>query len=67
MKTKINLKENITWNFIKHFLYALQVIVVVIAIPVLSYLELSHVEKTERPSTENRSLTLAQFDANVKT
>ena len=61
----MNLEENITWNFIKHLLYALQVIVVVIAIPVLSYLELSHVEKTESPSAENRSLTMARSDANV--
>ena len=56
----MNLEENIAWDFIRRTLYALQVIIIVIAIPVLSYLELTHVQKTENSSIENRSLTVAQ-------
>ena len=63
MKTKINLEENVTWNFIRRTLYALQVIIIVTAIPLLSYLELTHVEKAENPSTKNSSITIANPDA----
>ena len=59
MKTKINLEENITWNFIKRTMYALQVIIIAMAIPVLSYLELSHVEKPEISSAKNSSVSIA--------
>ena len=67
MKTKMNLEENITWNYIKQTLYALQVIIIAMAIPVLSYLELSHVQKNESPSAKTRSLTTVQPDAIVLT
>ena len=67
MKTKMNLEENITWNFVKRTLYALQVIIIAMAIPVLSYLELSHVQKAESPTIENRTLTIAQTDATALT
>jgi hypothetical protein len=57
MKTKMNVKESITSNFINRILYALQVIVIAIAIPVLSYMEMTHVEKQDT-SIEKTSISL---------
>ena len=57
MKTKMNLNENITWNFIKRMLYAFQVILIAMAIPLLSYMEMTHGQKDESPSVKNSSVT----------
>lgn len=63
MKTKKILKENTTRSFISRMLYAFQVIIIAIAIPVLSYLEMTHVEKPESPSTENSSIKMEKANA----
>jgi hypothetical protein len=55
MKTKMNVNESITSNFMNRILYALQVIVIAIAIPVLSYMEMTHQQKQEIPSVEKNN------------
>jgi hypothetical protein len=63
MKTEINVNESgIASNFINRVLYALQVIVIAIAIPLLSYMEMTHVEKPDTP-TEKTSVSLAAPEA----
>jgi hypothetical protein len=65
MKTEMNVNErSITSNFISRILYALQVIVIAIAIPVLSYMEMTHVEKPDTP-TEKTSISLAAPEAEI--
>lgn len=54
MKTLFNLSKSNTVNLGKQFLYAMQVITIAFAIPVLSYLELSHRDnKNEETSSKN--------------
>ncbi len=54
MKTSFNLAKSSITNLSKQFLYALQVIIIALAIPVLAYLELSHRDnKTEETSSKN--------------
>ena len=62
MKTQMNLNRNVVWN-IRRMLYALQVIIIVMAIPLLSYMELAHVEKTENSPTTNNRITITTPDA----
>ena len=52
MKTKMNLNESITYIFMNRMLYALQVIIIATAIPLLSYMEMTHPQKQEIPSVE---------------
>jgi hypothetical protein len=49
MTTKINLAN--TFNTLKNMLYALQVIILVLAIPLLSYIELSHTDNSQEKNT----------------
>ena len=51
MKTEINLTDNKSWNFFKRLAYSLQVLTIAIAIPVLSFMQMTHVEKPEIPSS----------------
>ena len=67
MTTRISSEENITWNFSGRMLYALQVIIIAIAIPVLSYMEMTHVEKTENPSVKSSSVIMEKSNAVVLT
>lgn len=53
MKTNNQFTNSTTWSFFKRIGYALQVIIIAIAIPLLSYMEMTHVQKTETPSTKN--------------
>ena len=48
-------------------LYALQVIIIAIAIPVLSYMEMTHVEKPENPSVKSNSVIMEKSNADVLT
>jgi len=56
----MNFKENTTWNFISRILYAFQVIIIAIAIPLLSYMEMTHAEKPENASTKNSSISTTE-------
>jgi len=67
MKTQMNLDKSITGNSIKNTLYALQVIIIAMAIPLLSYMEMTHVEKAEKPSTKSSNLTIEKTDGTVFT
>lgn len=54
MKTQISKTSSIVLNGLKQTLYALQVLIIAFAIPVLSYMELSHHEpKNAEPSYKN--------------
>ena len=61
MKTQLNSNRNIAWN-IKRMLYALQVIIIVMAIPLLSYMELTHVQKSENLPVTNSNPTISKPD-----
>ena len=65
MKTQFNLNQ-LTWN-IKRMFYALQVMVIAMAIPLLSYLELAHVEKAETPVAKSSSISIPVPDATAIT
>jgi hypothetical protein len=62
MKTEINLTDNKSWNFFKRLAYSLQVLTIAIGIPVLSLMQMTHVEKPEIPSSKTINMPLEKSD-----
>ena len=55
MKTASNSTNSEVGNVIKQTLYALQVLIIALAIPVLSYMEVSHTDKKDEPSSQKNA------------
>lgn len=64
MKTS-NLSKSTIWNTLKQMLYALQVMIIVLAIPLLSYMELSHTEDKDQNSADKNSSKIAADKSEV--
>ena len=60
MKTNNNLTNSTIWNTLKQMLYALQVIIILLAIPLLSYMELSHTDKDQNSPDKNSSRIITE-------
>ena len=59
MNTKLFKTENLLWVKFKRAMYALMVITIAIAIPVLSYLELSYNNSDNKKDNEEKINTVA--------
>ena len=59
MNTKLFKTENLLWVKFKRAMYALMVISIAIAIPVLSYLELSYNNSDNKKDNEEKINTVA--------
>ena len=63
-----NISNNsIIRNFFERIGYALQVIIIAISIPLLSYLEVTHDEKSQNSSVKTSNLQLEKVNAPLLT
>ncbi len=65
MNTQPFSNESTIWVNFKKLMYALMVIIVVMALPVLGYLELTHKSKTAKTEVVEKTLASAEEKANV--
>ena len=63
MKSEINLKENKSFNFLKRTAYSLQVLTIAFGIPILSFMQMTHVDKSETPSSKTINVQQQKLDA----
>ena len=63
MKSEINLKENKSVNFLKRTAYSLQVLTIALGIPMLSFMQMTHVDKSETPSSKTIHVQQQKPDA----
>ena len=67
MKANNNSNNSIIRNFFERIGYALQVIIIAISIPLLSYLEVTHDEKVQNSSVKTSNLQLEKVNAPLLT
>jgi hypothetical protein len=67
MKANNNSNNSIIRNFFERIGYALQVIIIAISIPLLSYLEVTHDEKVQNSSVKTSNLQLEKVNAPMLT
>ena len=67
MKANNNSNNSIIMNFFERIGYALQVIIIAISIPLLSYLEVTHSEKSQNSSVKTNKVQLEKVNAPMLT
>jgi hypothetical protein len=67
MKTTINLEESSIWTSFKSAFYALQVIIIALAIPLLSYMEMSYDTKPTPEQSTVKNTNRVEFKQNLTT